>query len=62
MLIITGKGNRQRVVYATSGEVEALKAWLAVRGNHDGALLAPVNKGGAVQPRAMTAQALMNRL
>ena len=61
-LTITGKGNRQRMVYATGGGAQALEAWLVARGNHSGALLCPVNKAGAVQPRAMTAQALMCRL
>ena len=61
-LTITGKGNRQRLVYATGGGKEAIEAWLADRGDCDGALLAPVNKAGQVQPRPMTAQALMNRL
>ena len=61
-LTVTGKGNRQRIVYATGGGAIALTAWLGQRGGHDGALLAPVNRGGAVQPRAMTSQALMNRL
>lgn len=37
-------------------------AFYVVPGKWEGALLAPVNKAGAVQPRAMTAQALMNRL
>src|SRR5262249_43236199 len=32
-LRITGKGNRQRFVYATNGSLNALKAWLGVRGN-----------------------------
>ena len=49
-LTITGKGDRQQVVYATGGGAEALKAWLAVRGYHDGTLPAPVNKGGTVRP------------
>ena len=57
-LTITGKGNRQRIVYATGGGAAALAAWLKQRGSHDGALLAPVNKGGAVQPRPMSAQAV----
>ena len=56
-LTITGKGNRQRLVYATGGGKEAIEAWLADCGDWDGALLAPVNKGGAVQPRPVTAQA-----
>lgn len=64
-LMITGKGNRQRLVYATGGGKEAIEAWLARisqcafprrtaklrladRGDYEGALLPPVNKGGAV--------------
>ena len=54
-LTITGKGNRQRLVYATGGGKEAIDAWRADRGEYDGALLAPVNKDAAVQPRPMTA-------
>ena len=62
-LTITGKGNRQRLVYATGGGKEAIEAWLADRGDDwDGALLAPVRKDGQVQQRPMTAQALMYRL
>ena len=57
-----GEGNRQRIVYATGGGAAALAAWLKQRGGHDGALLAPVNKGRAVQPRPMSAQALTYRL
>ena len=61
-LTINGKGNRQRLVYATGGGKEAIEAWMADRGDFEGALLAPVNKGGQVQERPMTAQALMYRL
>ena len=52
-LTITGKGNRQRMVYATGGGAQALPAWLAARGTHPGALLCPVDKAGSVQPRAI---------
>ena len=61
-LTIIGKGNRQRTVYATGGGAVALRGWLRQRGKFPGALLAPVNKGGKVQPRPMTAQALLYRL
>ena len=44
------------------GGKEAIEAWMADRGGWEGALLAPVNKGGQVQERPMTAQALMYRL
>ena len=61
-LRITGKGGHERFVYATNGGKAALDAWLQVRGNQPGALLAPVGKGGRVEQRAMTAQAVMMRL
>ena len=61
-ITITGKGNRQRLVYASNGGKAALDAWTARRGDFEGALLAPVNKAGQVLKRAMSAQALMNRL
>ena len=62
-LRVIGKGNRERTVYATNGGGAALAAWLAVRGDSPGPLLAPVTKGGTVQAgKGMTAQALMLRL
>jgi integrase len=36
--------------------------WLAVRGGDPGALLWPINKGGNLQPRRMTNQAIYNAL
>lgn len=60
---VIGKGDKERTVYAVNGARAALEAWIAVRGPADGALLAPVGKGGAIGTgRAMTAQALMLRL
>ena len=62
-LRVIGKGNKQRIVYATNGGQAALNAWLAVRGSDSGPLLAPVAKGGKVLAGSgMTAQALMLRL
>lgn len=61
-ITVTGKGNRQRIVYATGGGAIALNTWLKQRGGHEGGLLAPVTKGGNVQPRGITAEALMSRL
>ena len=57
-----GKGRKERIVYAPAGGREAIAAWLARRGSWSGALLAPVVKGGHVQQRAMTSQAVMLRL
>ena len=57
-----GKGRKERVVYAPTGGRAAVDAWLARRGDWQGALLAPVTKGGKIQHRAISAQAVMHRL
>ena len=58
----SGKGRKERIVYSANGGRAAIDAWIAVRGAWDGALLVPVAKGGKLQQRAMTAQAVMLRL
>ena len=59
-LRVTGKGNRQRLVFATNGGKAHIADWLAVRGDPPGPLLAPVLKSGAVQPgTGLSPQALM---
>ena len=57
-----GKGRKERVVYAPAGGRQAIETWIARRGAWDGALLTPVVKGGHIQYRTMTAQAVMVRL
>ena len=52
----------ERQVYATNGGKEAIDAWIASRGDWPGALLCPVAKGGRIQPRDMTARAVMVRV
>ena len=58
----TGKGRKERIVYSANGGRAAIDAWIAVRGAWDGALLAPVAKGGKIQQRGISAQAVMLRL
>ena len=53
-----GKGRKDRLVYATNGASQALEAWLGVRGHEAGPLFAPVNKGGRIQARRLTDQAV----
>ena len=60
--VCNGKGRKERIVYCPSGGRVAVDAWLARRGTWPGALLNPVAKGGRIQERAMTAQAVMLRL
>ena len=57
-----GKGNRDRLTYATGGAGDALADWLAVRGGADGPLFLPVNKGGVVAHHRLTGQAVMGIL
>ena len=57
-----GKGYRERTVYAMNGGRQAIDAWIALRGDAPGPLLAPVGQTGAIDVRPMTAQALMMRL
>jgi integrase/recombinase XerD len=60
MLVVRhGKGNRDRVVYATNGAADALADWLAVRGDEAGPLFLPVNKGGVVGGHRLTGQAVL---
>ena len=57
-----GKGRKERIVYCPAGGREAIDAWITRRGAWLGALLCPVKKGGHIQERAMTAQAVLLRL
>lgn len=56
------KGNKERRVYLSDGSKDALADWVTVRGSEGGALFCPVNKGGNVQPRGMTSQAIYSAL
>ena len=51
-----------RLVYAPAGGREAIGNWLVRRGSWPGALLCPVAKGGRIQQRSMSAQAVLLRL
>ncbi|KAB8332293.1 tyrosine-type recombinase/integrase [Scytonema tolypothrichoides VB-61278] len=54
-----GKGGKSRTVYLPAGAVAALDAWLKVRGDLRGALICPVRRGGHVEIRRLTDQAVM---
>lgn len=53
-----GKGRKDRIVYIENGGADALLAWLEIRGTEPGALFHPVTKGGKIERRAMTPQAV----
>jgi len=61
-LRVIGKGNKERLLYVDNGALDALNDWLSVRGDSPGALFRPVRKGGKVEDRRMTDQAIYNLL
>ena len=63
-LAIVGKGGKHRTNYIAldDGVAWALADWLDARGDADGALFAPINKGGTVELRHMSRQALQQTL
>ena len=61
-LKVRGKGNKERMLYIDNGALDALNDWLSIRGDHNGPMFHPVNKGGIIQYRRMTDQAIYNLL
>ena len=55
----SGKGRKDRQVFIARGALEAVKAWLAVRGAHDGPLFHPIRRGGLIEPRRLSAQSVL---
>lgn len=58
VLTVVGKGNRVREVPLKNGTVDALRAWLAHRGEAPGPLLCPVLKGGRIRYRRLSEEAI----
>jgi integrase len=50
--------SRRRTVPLDPGATAALRDWLATRGDHDGPLLLPIDRGGTLRRRRLTQQAL----
>lgn len=53
-----GKGRKDRLTYGSAGARAAVARWLLLRGEAPGPLLLPVRKGGQLQHRRMTTQAI----
>lgn len=61
--ILSGKGDKDRVVYVKNRPRRLLDAWLTVRGDLPGPLFYPVNKGdNVIVGQGITAQAVYNML
>lgn len=61
-LKVRGKGNKERLLYVDNGALYALNDWLSTRGDSQGSLFNPILKGGKIQDRNMTDQAIYNLL
>lgn len=57
-----GKRKSYRTVYLPSAAIEIVLQWLELRGRKPGALLCPVRKGGKVELRHMSADAVLKIL
>ena len=62
LAIQRGKGDKDRMVYLPETAISLVNNWLKVRGRTAGALLCPVRKGGKIQLRAMTSDAVLKIL
>jgi integrase len=60
LTIQRGKGGKGRLAYATNGGMDALKAWIAVRGTDPGPLFYRGRKGGQLVHARMTPQAVLD--
>jgi len=57
-LKVRGKGNKERLVYLVKGALSALQEWLEVRGDEEGFIFLPIRKGGKIEHRQMSDQAI----
>jgi site-specific recombinase XerD len=60
--ILHAKGRKQRTAHLSGGARAALTDWLAVRGEAPGPLFVPIRRGGHLQGRPLTAQAVYHIL
>lgn len=61
-LVRSAVPERERWVQLGRAGTQALRDWIAIRGNAEGALLCPVDKGGTIRLRRLTGTALLGIL
>ena len=59
LAVRNGKGGKERTVYLPPGAIELVSDWLCARGRKPGPLLCPIRKGGTIQYRHLSAQAVL---
>jgi site-specific recombinase XerD len=62
LLIRRGKGAKSRTAYVAGGAAEALEVWIEVRGEEEGPLFYPYNRGGKIVLRRLSAQTVRDLL
>jgi site-specific recombinase XerD len=62
LTVRSGKGDKDRTTYLDEGAAAALSDWLIWRGEEAGALFYPTRRGGKVERRRMTDQAVLDIL
>lgn len=62
LVVRSGKGAKDRVVYLANGAGRAMVAWIRTRGTEPGPLFLPVNKSGRIAVRRLTDQAILDIL
>jgi len=61
-LLVRGKGNKERSVYLPPSARTYMQRWLTLRGDEPGPIFCPINKGGKLQARGLSDQAIYNML
>ena len=62
LTVRSGKGDKDRTTYLDDGAAAALADWLIWRGDEPGALFYPTRRGGNLERRRMTDQAVLDIL
>ena len=62
LIVRSGKGDKDRTNYLDDGAMAALLDWLIWRGNEPGTVFYPTRRGGRLEARSMTDQAVLDIL
>lgn len=62
LLVRRGKGAKSRTAYVAGGAADAVEAWITVRGEGEGPLFYPYNRGGHLEKKRLSAQTVRDLL
>jgi len=58
LIVLEGKGNKQRIIYIQTNATKLIKIWLDCRGKEDGKLFYPINNHINIVARKMNSQSI----